>query len=1268
MSNDYPIEPTMKTITDPIVIAQAWKKASRYIRYSNWYSDTIELDLSTIKLNNLISKWQKEIKNDDTVNENARVVWAPKNQDWAYTDSYWGPKKNEEKQKLRPLAHVSIKEQVISTAIMISLANIVETYQGDPTSSDQKEFQCLSFGNRLDCEWKTNDEESYATFKWGNSNIYRKYFLDYKTFLNRPVKIIEKLMTSLPKDKDLYLVSLDLKSFFTNISINGLINSIKIIMKDSNLDDKVDQEFYELLKKRLTWQWSEEDKEAYKELDLLHTVGLPQGLVASGFLSNVYLAPFDKKVDCIIKHRTSFEDDFYIKDYSRYVDDIRLVIEVPKSQDKKTTLESIQRFMSVQLNKYLDDDLCISEDENRLDFNTDKNEIYTYNEISTESTMSATLNHIQRNMSGPFNFEILQQTTADLMRVFDNTYNKLDTPKLKSPYKLEKIYENRADVRDDTIKRFVSGRLLKNLESKRLMVSSKTDVNEASYLTEKHFNISESDLLENDYEKAAKMLLNGWTHNISMTLLLKHSLQIYTDRPIINKIFHDLNYKFRDTVKKGEKEQKLAIYFVYAELFKHAATYLGYYGKKSINDYKPLHTELKKLSKLLLDEKDSPWYLKQQIALFFISIEDFNNGIYSDPELKNYKNVQLLGQNKWLSEKNSKKATLNNLTYAILLTQISWKDESFTEWLNSNFISFVVKQGKLSKVDKEILSVIVDQYPSAISSIYLEALGKENYAFLEDYLESKYSYLNPKYQNVDFKLINRKQLDLFRIINTNQNPFKQENALLRLALSLLNEIEKSDDVSNLNLISIKVASNNWADIYNPLKSDLAVQLQKSKTPFDYPIFVKSNIEKKFYLLGAILRSSMTGFNDYTAHTFLNKSELSIYKGLKSSSFVRKFSLINKGIGFNSNEYPVTPWIAELLFKLLQWPGVELKDIKIRFKGNNPTLSELRKILNERIEYQGRIFGVSSNTPMYVIPSNKKSEDTDKKIKVVTVQSLLPQKKDFDNKNPLNWSDEFRRRHRRHLADLTKLISEKIEATKSVNKLGEKYEIDLIVFPELSVHNDDLEYLRRLSDKTKAHIFAGLTFISNQDSEEVSNQALWLIRDETPTGRDFRYFYQGKQNMTAFELKMNISSKRPYQLLIEIPKGDTSYLISGSICYDATDMRITSDLRDLSDVYLIAAYNKDVNTFDKMAAYLNYHMYQPIVLVNTGNYGGSTVQAPFMESYKRTLTHVHGGEQIAISLFEIDPSPFKKINNKKVTKSIELKSPPATYNGRNIQSE
>ena len=41
----------------------------------------------------------------------------------------------------------------------------------------------------------------------------------------------------------------------------------------------------------------------------------------------------------------------------------------------------------------------------------------------------------------------------------------------------------------------------------------------------------------------------------------------------------------------------------------------------------------------------------------------------------------------------------------------------------------------------------------------------------------------------------------------------------------------------------------------------------------------------------------------------------------------------------------------------------------------------------------------------------------------------------------------------------------------------------------------------------------------------------------------------------------------------------------------------------------SALNQDVNTFDSMVDALHYHMYQPVILVNTGEFGGSYAKAP-----------------------------------------------------------
>lgn len=53
-------------LTDPLLMALAWKKAHQYIRTTNWYADNFELDVSSIDLPNRCSEWvgdvQKKLK------------------------------------------------------------------------------------------------------------------------------------------------------------------------------------------------------------------------------------------------------------------------------------------------------------------------------------------------------------------------------------------------------------------------------------------------------------------------------------------------------------------------------------------------------------------------------------------------------------------------------------------------------------------------------------------------------------------------------------------------------------------------------------------------------------------------------------------------------------------------------------------------------------------------------------------------------------------------------------------------------------------------------------------------------------------------------------------------------------------------------------------------------------------------------------------------------------------------------------------------------
>lgn len=96
------------------------------------------------------------------------------------------------------------------------------------------------------------------------------------------------------------------------------------------------------------------------------------------------------------------------------------------------------------------------------------------------------------------------------------------------------------------------------------------------------------------------------------------------------------------------------------------------------------------------------------------------------------------------------------------------------------------------------------------------------------------------------------------------------------------------------------------------------------------------------------------------------------------------------------------------------------------------------------------------------------------------------------------------------------------------------------------------------------------------------------------------------------------------------------LLSAAVCYDATDTGLAHDLRNRNDFFAICALNKDIPTYDNLAATLNYHLFQGVLVVNNGQFGGSNFHAPLKESYERKLIHFHGQAQAAIGFAEISP--------------------------------
>ncbi len=413
---------------------------------------------------------------------------------------------------------------------------------------------------------------------------------------------------------------------------------------------------------------------------------------------------------------------------------------------------------------------------------------------------------------------------------------------------------------------------------------------------------------------------------------------------------------------------------------------------------------------------------------------------------------------------------------------------------------------------------------------------------------------------------------------------------------------------------------------------------------------------------------MTGEFDFTSRQFLVTEEFGKYTGVRSTWFKRRFGMLNSAAGLTDEPIPVSPWLSGLLSTLLRWPGVEFKANDAGAASHCQTARELLTLIERRIGEQRAIFGVRSGTPMYVVPTYDDAKLADRPLRVAVVQPLRPRQSEFDVNDPTFWTPARMAEHRRHLAEVCKLVHGKVRTWASarpampVDETGEAPLVDIILFPELAVHPEHVSLLRRLSDKLRASVFAGLTFMQSTKVGGPINQGLWMIRTTSKGhGRTIQYVWQGKLHPMKLEVALGVKPYRPHMTLVELPIGTKSPTrVAAAICYDATDLDLVADLRGKSDMFLVAALNQDVQTFDNMVAALHFHMYQPVVLANSGEFGGSTAQAP-LPKHERLIAHVHGNNQVAVSVFEVDPGPFKSTKPARVQK--EVKAPPAGYKGR-----
>ncbi|HCF2462964.1 TPA: RNA-directed DNA polymerase [Pseudomonas aeruginosa] len=1265
------LSPRIELLQDEVVLAQAWKKTHTFIRRYNWYADVLELDASAICLSENLTQWSESISSGDYQTAPAWLVPAPKNGLWCFRESEdggWGPRKrgSDDEQVLRPLAHIGIREQTVATAVMLCLADCIETAQGD-TSLDPltaSKAKVYSYGNRLFCSW--SNDHSAATFSWGNSNTYSRYFQDYQRFVERPVALAKQAKAE--GEENVFIVSLDLTAFFDNIDVDLLIERMRDeyahfleATEEAYLDS--DEAFWATARAALKFQWRVEDQplaELFRH-NLLPS-GLPQGLVGSGFFANVYLLKFDRTIGAFIGRRPR-KRTFRIHDYCRYVDDIRLVISVDTDEGDFVDLtdlgKEISDWIQGRLRKHTTPK---NKPDSCLKINELKTQLEPLVEVGGESGTAVRMKTFQKQLSGPFDVDSLRQVESGLTGLLSLAELSLVEDDSSRPLthglQLASVAKLKLEVRDDTLTRFSAYRLVRSLRMRRSM----TDLTELTDGKDPKIELAQ------DFQAVARRLVSAWAVNPSLVQVLRYALDLYPSTDLLEPIQQALLSKIDPSASTGEFGRRVA-YYVLADLFKAGATETGREAENdsalSIADVESYRVALSMLAEQIMEMKNIPWYVQQQAALLLASQRKPAPLAKTAVELRFYRVLSSFVKFRPVeNEVSAQEQLVVSLVGHQLLNDIP----HYEKW----FIRFCEDRDKVAIV--KAWQAIAETAPELFVSLLKSTRsGMSNAISKAPKHLTRYS--SARWNKGLAPLPSGKWLPLLTVITHPAELFAQENALLVLARALGRDKSiKSFDPEILTLLNVEVKSDDWEKLNNPRLANLnARAVEHIKTTggyYDTPSWCRPEEAWK-YAFGRLLRAAATGEPDFTARHWLTREDAGWYSGIRSTWHKRRLGMLHTAEGLRGTSAAITPWFSELLLHLLRWPGIaernhaESKNIRTR--------SDFLKTIEKRIEEQALIFGESSNLPIYRYPFEWPLNAT-RGLRVVMVQGLMPLHAHFDR--GLEGLDDpgYRERHRNHTAALLHLTTKHLAARDYVLGRSEKPHFDLVVFPELSIHVDDQDLMRAFSDATGAMLFYGLLGAKDLGGNSI-NAARWLVPQMRAQGRSWIQVDQGKFHLTREERTLGISSWRPYQVVIELhdPLSSISgpYRLTGSICFDATDLALAADLRDESHMYVVSAMNKDVKTFDGMVAALRYHMYQHILIANIGEYGGSTAQAPYDQEHRRLISHSHGNEQLAISVFDVrmqDFGPELQAAHPGITRVKEVterigKFPPAGLNRR-----
>jgi hypothetical protein len=733
------------------------------------------------------------------------------------------------------------------------------------------------------------------------------------------------------------------------------------------------------------------------------------------------------------------------------------------------------------------------------------------------------------------------------------------------------------------------------------------------------FTNSGIDSLDNESELLAKKLIWSWMQDPSLGLVLRKAIEIFPSPMVAEPVFEAIFR--RSSVGDGSVDQVTTAQadYLLADLFRSCVDFHGYFQRidyPMTSDPDALLDLAARYAQKAVLSSELPGFVERQ-ALLLLAV--MQRPVHRDAEgasIQKTLHTILAGA--------PAKLQRQNLALYEVAAQITGNNDAVSSLLAE----------QMEAVELDLKRRVLEDFAIRGGDFWLSFWKRLKRKKSNKSLLDEFKWAVPVSGGTSRSTVRQR---LSKIIITKDNGFAHEAGLLKLALALVSGV--LDDGLPIgispNQLDVNQTQNPkvpWGEIWRPQVKLKCKQITPQSTQGDDPRYATPswiNFEcpdaSEIYWIGMVLRSAVVGSTDFTGSRW-KKGAVVGYKGLRTGWFKRRMGMMHSPESLVGEFSTTSDWAAELIRRCLQWPGFESTHHEYDEVADIVDLESLKTALKSRLKALEELYCSASDMPALITRVRRPMDQLDSEFRLVTVQQLLPHSSDFSISDPKLESSTVKGRNRNHVARLCQITLKTLAAKIHADNSGTRPFADLIVFPELGIHSDDMDLLKRLADKSRSMILAGMVFTDH--SGKLVNIARWLIPDYQVTGRQWITRDQGKAFLTHKEIRLGVDSYRPCQHIIEIDGFDEGpFKLTGAICYDATDLKLASDLKSKTDLFLIVAHNQDVTTFDTMASALHYHMYQHVAVVNKGEYGGSTIQAPYKQPYERLISHAHGTESI-----------------------------------------